>query len=442
MISIWLLTDVAGGDSVHGIRIHARSSNVQRSIRPFVLALAAGVVISTPAWAGGYSFSQIGASGYWGYAAMYAATPATDGQTTVLSLPLPSNNSISTLANTQLETDRLVAHSWNRPPYGSPIPDSSVNFSRIGTPSISGGAVAFAGSGGTNADDWQGGIYSNLGGTLKTVASLSTPVPGASGNFTYFDENTVTIRGSAVVFSATDADYKWGVYRSLGGAIERLVHADTAPPAIPPGQAPNAPFGYFSDIDYKNGKLGFQSGSGIFVRNENGSITTVANAHTPIPSDHPDSFASNMWDVNLAGDDVIFKWATQWGVGLYRWNEANGIEAVVDRSAGAPGLGDVVTDLEGNLAFELGGAIYVDDLANPYRRLLGVGDVLAGKTVVAVDMGNQGLGGGTVAFKAYFDDGSAGLFLANPVGAVPEPETYAMMLAGLVLLGLARRRST
>jgi hypothetical protein len=57
-------------------------------------------------------------------------------------------------------------------------------------------------------------------------------------------------------------------------------------------------------------------------------------------------------------------------------------------------------------------------------------------------MGNQGLGGGTVAFKAYFDDGSAGLFLANPVGAVPEPETYAMMLAGLVLLGLARRRGT
>ena len=40
----------------------------------------------------------------------------------------------------------------------------------------------------------------------------------------------------------------------------------------------------------------------------------------------------------------------------------------------------------------------------------------------------------------FFNDGTSASTFTATVGAVPEPETYAMMLAGLGLVGLVARR--
>lgn len=406
-----------------------------------VLALTLSVFLAPHADATSYTFSELGS---WGY----AAPPATDGSTvSVSSNPGGWLNQISTFGYTSADTPNLVVQAVSPSAWpwtmGTTIPGSSETFTRVGPPSISEGAVAFAGMGGITADTAKFGVYTNLGGTLTTVADLQTIVPGTTGTFSYFDETTVSIRGNAVVFSATDADYKWGVYRSQSGTLEKLVNADTAPPSTPSGEPPNAPFGYFSDTDYQNGELVFQSGSGIFLRKPDGVLVTVVNINTPIPNDPSGGTRVYMWDVNIAGEDVIFKWGSDWGIGIYRWNDSSGLTSIVDRFIGAAGIGEVVTDMEGNLAFELGDSIYIDDIADPdpYRRLIGNGDQLLGKNVLRVDMGGQGLGDGTVAFKALFDDGSSGLFLAKPLKSeIPEPPSLALMFAALCPLMISSKR--
>lgn len=408
----------------------------------FVTVLALGLFFNTHADATTYTFSELTS---WGS----SAPPATDGSTVAVSSnPGGWLNRISTFGYNAASTPTLVAEavsaSW-WPTQGTTIPGSSVGFTRVGPPSISDGAIAFAGSGGFDATSAKSGVFTNLGGVLKTVADLQTTVPGSTGTFSYFDEQTVIMRGDAVVFSAADAGGKWGVYRSQGGVLEKLIDADTPPPSSPAGQPPNAPFGYFSDTDYRNGSLAFQSGNGIFVRRPDGSLDTIVAGHTAIPDDPSGGLWVYMWDIHLAADDVVFKWGSDWGIGVYRWNDSTGMTNIVDRTAGLAGIGEIATDAEGNLAFELGDAIYIDEVsdADPYLRLIGSGDQLAGKVLSRVDMSDQGLGDGTVAFKAYFGDGSSGLFLANPVTSkVPEPASLALMLIALGLLAVSARRET
>jgi len=61
-----------------------------------------------------------------------------------------------------------------------------------------------------------------------------------------------------------------------------------------------------------------------------------------------------------------------------------------------------------------------------------------GPTFTSYVTGGQVLG--TIITDLYVDPPNGGGGDNPVVGAVPEPETYAMMLAGLGLLGLARRR--
>jgi hypothetical protein len=91
-------------------------------------------------------------------------------------------------------------------------------------PGVSGSNVAFNAvtSGG------QSGVFASLGGTITTVATTATAVPGGSGNFTSFGF-TPNIDGSQVAFYGVSSG-RTGVYTWSGGTVTRVADTTTAAP--------------------------------------------------------------------------------------------------------------------------------------------------------------------------------------------------------------------
>ena len=74
--------------------------------------------------------------------------------------------------------------------------------------SIDGSNVAVGGRDTAGFD----GVYTNLGGPLRTVADENTPVPGQVGfTFTTFDDDEITIRGDGIVLEGNGG---WGRNRT------------------------------------------------------------------------------------------------------------------------------------------------------------------------------------------------------------------------------------
>ena len=65
------------------------------------------------------------------------------------------------------------------------------------------------------------GLFSTTGGALHLVADDSTPVPGASGNFLYFDRPSLD--GENLAFAAAGSDGEWNIYSDIGGALSKVI---------------------------------------------------------------------------------------------------------------------------------------------------------------------------------------------------------------------------
>ena len=89
----------------------------------------------------------------------------------------------------------------------TPIPGESGNFDAFLPPALSGGNVAFLGTGGPLD---QRGIYLFEGGGLSRVADLNTPIPGGSGNFTGF--GAPDLSGENVAFHGNGSNNQDGIY--------------------------------------------------------------------------------------------------------------------------------------------------------------------------------------------------------------------------------------
>lgn len=106
---------------------------------------------------------------------------------------------------------------------GSSVPGGVGNFSHldfVGAPLVKGGSVVFSGTDSSQrAYLDRGGLYTVpvLGGTISRVANYNTPVPGGTGNFTKFGDNSrgrgsFSIDGGKVAFEGWDQISDDGIF--------------------------------------------------------------------------------------------------------------------------------------------------------------------------------------------------------------------------------------
>jgi hypothetical protein len=133
-----------------------------------------------------------------------------------------------------------------------------------------------------------------------------------------------------------------------------------------------------------------------------------------------------------------------WNAGpLPRWSNADGLNAVLLSTGAADVNGDNPNVAAGNKIGDVLPFWTQNGLTAPYGSL--VGQWSSGGDYFTVGTHYTGTAVDNTLNLFYFDSntgGNRGSVLAS-VSAVPEPETYAMLLAGLGLMGfIARRRKT
>lgn len=218
------------------------------------------------------------------------------------------------------------------------IPNTAVNFTGFSPPSIRDGAVAFRGVGpsGNNTN----GIYTNVGGTLRTVANLGTPIPSGSNNFTTFGSQ-VSLSQGVVAFKGirSTSPAQEGIYTDTSGALAKVVDRNTP---IPGGTGNLTSYGLNLTID--QGQIAFAaSGSsdqqGIF-RHDGSTLHVVARDGTPIPGQ---LFAFDNFFVQYVGLDAgktLFRGVNEPEVYIGIFTDLTGpLTTVIDNDTLLPGAG-------------------------------------------------------------------------------------------------------
>lgn len=132
-----------------------------------------------------------------------------------------------------------------------------------------------------------------------------------------------------------------------------------------------------------------------------------------------------------------------WNAGpLPRWSNADGLTVPLN----ATGLADTNGDDPGVAAGTLIGQAFSNwtqaGLSAPYGTLVGQWGNSANFFAIGTNYAGSALDTSLnlFYFDSYSSDNTGSIIAEVNVTAVPEPETYAMMLGGLVLMGVAARR--
>lgn len=376
-----------------------------------------------------------------------------------------------------------------------PAWDGSASF---GVPAIDGGQVAFFGvHGGSAGFPYLAGVYTGSGGALSTVVDSDTLVPGGSQPFGLVDfwggptlsQGNVAFLanegGAASVFAsfggsltriATDdgsgnlnIDYQrspmidaqnvafraWGgpvsqyaLFTSVGGMLGVGADATTDVPGGTQDVAVGMPFG----LDGTN--VAYTSNLGVYVANA-GVARAVAETTTLVPGGVGSftGFASagSFDDGNVAfeGSSLLSLSPLEFLDGIYA--EIDGaLLRIVDTQTPMPGSSETFEgftsagrglSLSGDSVAFLGSGgggsarglfVYRD---GEIHEVILVGAQLGGATVSGIDFGAEGFSGDQLAFRATFDDGTQGVWVAT----IPEPGTLLLLGAGLAALAVGRR---
>lgn len=368
--------------------------------------------------------------------------------------------------------------------------NSMGNFTYFSLPSLDGRNVAFAGADITDFTTFTSryaAVYTQINGNLNLVADSNTLIPGGVGNYEWLAEPILD--GSNVAFAGGNRDTQQnGIYTDLGGSVRTVVDGNTL---VPGG---TGTFDFIPDEDFgiSNGVVAITAGAtspqtlGVYI-DVNGNLSVIADQNTQLPDGSINFDRASFSGMN--GIDVAFNglYPTVSGLdgGLYvnssgnisiindiggEMDVANGTFVYVEgpylgqtslySNVGGTlqliaGVGDTTPDGTGNFTFFDNLAVDGDEVAftavednvngNIFRyaggtldEVISIGDLLDGKTVAYLEMWDAGLDAGAIAFKVDFDDGSSGVYLAE---AVPIPSAIWLFGSGLLgLIGIAKRK--
>lgn len=375
------------------------------------------------------------------------------------------------------------------------MPDApaGTRFAILGSPSVSGGRVAFYGEG---LDPK--GVYEWNNGAIVRIADTTTSVPGASGAFISLSNRANS--SDHAVFGGSNGSVS-GLYHRYNNQLSRVVDTTV--------NAPNGGkfLGVFS-TGVEQGSVAFYAGhstaSGAqpaVYRWDSGTVTTVADLSTPVPGGEGNFSAIEIGSVRLnqgaayfvgvdgvskpgvykqsggvlgavvdtgtdgpagmgkfttiidfdaAGEHSALRGATQaGGYGVYaaaggQWTRvaANG-----DAAPGGGTFADFTLPLVSTNGFVVFGdnrlgALYTNAGGTP-RRIIGAGDILDGKKVMGAGYNLAGaLDGNTLAIAVTFTDHAPPVSYDQAIYTVtlPVPPTALVPLTGAALWAARRSR--
>lgn len=345
---------------------------------------------------------------------------------------------------------------------GSSLPFTDFLYPTSSYPSISGETVVFEGFHLSPDEDFpmELGIYrGTAGGSLQTLVDQGTPLPGSSLPFYGFadpqiSEETVVFYGFGYLFENGSLIPTEGIYTLADGKMKALVSQETPiPHAVGTFESIDLPSISQRNVAFRGGSEAFER-SGIYASID-GELRVIADNRTPLPdnSGNPFSFF-DFSSPTISGENVVFGSLNpaQEG-GIYAYLDGQ-LEVIAQTNTPTPdGIGRLGFDFTERPGIAMDGenvAFVAYDVGNPnpfvsgiytnlggsLSKVIATGDQLDGKTVVGVGSGGglnpQAMSGNAIAFPVSFNDGSAGIYIAQAVAdteEIPEPRLLLGLLA-------------
>jgi hypothetical protein len=366
-------------------------------------------------------------------------------------------------------------------------PGGSGPFTGFGIPST----LGFVGTGDDGAGVYRfDNAFINPAPSIFKLADTNTPIPGGSGTFTGFDAPSFNL-----YYRATGANGQQGIYQ--GAATTRYVDTNTPIPGGSgtfTAFGAHAPFGEFYG-EGTGGQKGLYTNKAVGVDihtpipGQPGKFFNTFKAFSgPIfhaGSDSADVVYSGAYNIEPLADssfhiDSPYQTAPTLGpvIALGTGFLSRGFSVLADpdrsvyymdpyqhialtmakptdlRPDGAGPLGEIAYVASGDSTIEGGPVVAFttvnDDRSDIYFRavygsaayafparvvpIIGTGDILDGRQVSAVEMGDDAIDHYSVTFRAEFTDGSSGIYTAFAL----DPEPSALLPVALFLLAIRR----
>lgn len=298
---------------------------------------------------------------------------------------------------------------------------------------IEGGTIAFRGDG----TGVQTGLYAFDGGvggsgTLSLIANTNTPIPNGTGNFTGF--TTAYVDGTDFAFIADGGSDQQGIYLTDGATLTRVADRSSVVPGI------GGTYSWSSQLGFDSGNISFRAnvtggsapGDIIAAYTPTGGLATLVTTNTAVPG-LATSYMAFPSPADLSGTTVVFSGIYPGGSGIFTIDVAGGPISTLARSGGAaPGGGgsfigfdppcidgDVVAFRASSGNFISG--IYLHDGVR-LRKVISTTDSLDGKSILALNIFENSVAGGYLAFRVSFGDGTRGIYRLEISELVDTPD--------------------
>lgn len=310
----------------------------------------------------------------------------------------------------------------------TPVPHRTapVNFTRFADPTLSKGQISFWGQ--NHFFPLQEGIYVKEGRSLRVVADVNTPIPGGTGTFASSFSGAQAIDSGNVAFIHRRPGQA-GVYVEIGGQLKRVADLNSPIPGGVGNFSPPSGSLAFDEVSISGSNVAFV-GRGVgqegIYSNIGGSLRVEVNLQTPLPG--ADGNASLLRGPSIDGEDLAFMAIGPHSSrqGIYS-KVGRALRVVADSGTPIPGSSLTFTDFEPFVSLDAGNVVFwgrhffaaspsyfglFAQYSGHLVKIIDSGDTLEGKTISFLTFGPQALSGTQIAFHVTFSDFSQALYLA------------------------------